>query len=494
MTSYLLRRLLLIPFTLFCIIFVNFLIISLAPGEPTQATQVSQTGEATKEASGVDAFGSDYRYLEFRQRYGLTLPVVLNTWPWMSEKEVREKVWQVTYERWSVDGEDMPFSQLSDLKRNFGDQSAFIMPKLLTVMQDESLPVAERKTALKFFIRGGTRLVHLGPNLSAEKREQNREISASNLFLIQSLPGSEDNIDETVAKMSRWYQERAELYETTYGENIKTLFLDTRFYRYFSRVLTLDFGTLRDDPTRTVVGEVVSRFKYSLTISVTPMLITFVLCLVFGFIMALWRGTLPDTSLNVLFLVLFATPIFVAAPFLIEEIALKHTLPFSNIAIPISGFTSPERIYKNMTSFERLLDIVRHIFLPIVAVMYGMLAAQSRLARTAVLEVSRQDYVRTAKAKGLPKSQIWTRYIGRNAAITIVTALAGSLGVILGGSLIVETLFGIDGFGKFFYDAVLNRDYNVIMFSAIAGSLLTLIGYLVADVAYTLLDPRITLE
>ncbi|MCB1149424.1 MAG: ABC transporter permease [Chlamydiia bacterium] len=479
MRSYLIRRLLLIPLTLFCIIFVNFLILGLAPGEPTEVAEVSQTGAATKTASGVDAFGGDFRYLEFRQRYGLTLPIALNTWPWMSLDEVLGKIQMISTQR--SEGLEIPFSELTEMKRLFGDQAAFIMPKLLEVMQNKSLSLAERKTALKFFIRGGFRLVHLGPNLSAKKRAENKEISESNLFLLQSLPGDETNIDKTVAEMKTWYAS----HEAHYG--LGTLFFETRFFRYFSRVLTLDFGTLREDPTRTVVGEVVSRFKYSLTLSLTPMLITFALCMLFGFIMALYRGMVADTSLNLIFLVLYAIPIFVAAPFLIEEVALKH-------GFPISGFTSPDRIYDNMTSAQRLFDIARHIFLPIVAIMYGMLAAQSRLARTAVLEVSRQDFVRTAQAKGLPKMQIWIRYIGRNASVTIVTALAGSLGVILAGSLIVETLFGIDGFGKFFYEAVLNRDYNVIMFSAIAGSLLTLLGYLAADVAYTILDPRVTLE
>jgi peptide/nickel transport system permease protein len=126
--------------------------------------------------------------------------------------------------------------------------------------------------------------------------------------------------------------------------------------------------------------------------------------------------------------------------------------------------------------------------------MYGSLAVSSRLSRTAILEVQRQDFVRTARAKGVAPFTIMYKHVGRNAAITIVTSLAGSLGVLLGGSLIVETMFEINGFGKFFYDAILNRDYNVIMFSAIAGSFLTLIGYLVADLTYTLLDPRVTLE
>lgn len=224
------------------------------------------------------------------------------------------------------------------------------------------------------------------------------------------------------------------------------------------------------------------------------MVITFVLCQLFGFIMAYKHNRWPDFSLNVFFLILYAIPVFVVAPFLIEKIALNKDFPFTDIPIPISGFTSPDNIYNNETSLQRIFDVFQHIFLPLIAVMYGGLAAQARLSRTAVLEVLRQDYVRTAWAKGVPPGTILFKHVGRNAAITIVTSIAGSLGIVLGGSLIVETLFQINGFGKFFYDAILNRDYNVIMFSALAGSLLSLAGFLVADIAYTLLDPRLTLD
>jgi peptide/nickel transport system permease protein len=195
-----------------------------------------------------------------------------------------------------------------------------------------------------------------------------------------------------------------------------------------------------------------------------------------------------------MFLVLYAIPIFVVAPFLIEKVALYHFFPFTDTPIPLNGFTSPDRIYNQQISWQRLVDVLQHIALPIAAIMYGSLAAESRLSRTAVLEILRQDYVRTAFAKGLSPFKVMFKHVGRNAGITIITSLAGSLGTILGGSLIVETLFDINGFGKFFYDAIINRDYNVIMFSALAGSFLTLIGYLFADLAYMWLDPRITLE
>jgi peptide/nickel transport system permease protein len=106
----------------------------------------------------------------------------------------------------------------------------------------------------------------------------------------------------------------------------------------------------------------------------------------------------------------------------------------------------------------------------------------------------RQDFVRLAKAKGVRQFDLLVKHVGRAASITIVTSLAASLGVVLGGSLIVETVFEINGFGRFFYEAIVQRDYNVVLFSAFAGSFLTLIGYLLADISYTILDPRVTLD
>ena len=482
MAHYILRRLLLLPITLFFIVVVNFAIINMAPGEPTSVTEISPGGEARRQENG--AVTGDERYLQFRERYGLTLPILFNTWPNLSQEYVK-----ATLETF-LQKKEYSFKHLQDLRTRLGDQAKFIMPKLAHVMESPDSLWPMKKEAMRFFVRGGTRQAVLGGNLTDKQRNENREISKQNLFLREHLPShldTEQNLQAKILALSSWYQKNQSRFEPTLWQKFGIFFTETRFFRYFSRVLTLDFGTLRDDPTKTVVSEVISRFKYSLTLSVTPLIITFFLCLFFGFLMALNHNSLLDHGLNTLFLILYAIPIFVVAPFLIEEVAMKFGWPFS-------GFTSPESIYEQETSLQRLFDIARHIFLPIVAIMYGSLATQTRLARTAVLEVAKQDYVRTARAKGLTPSTVVSRYIGRNASITIVTAIAGSLGVILGGSLIVETLFEIDGFGKFFYDAVLNRDYNVIMFSAIAGSFLALVGYLLADIAYMLLDPRVSLE
>ncbi|GAB4235302.1 MAG: ABC transporter permease [Chlamydiales bacterium] len=494
MYGYIARRILLLPVTLFFIIIVNFVIINLAPGDPTTITEISPTGEAQRTEKGADVFGSDMRYLQFREHFGLTLPIILNWWPFLSQEHFKEELHRIAFHE-----NDLPFREKQELEIRLGDQARFIMPQLVRIMLDEQEIRKVRTLAARFFVRGGTQQAYLGPNLNTAQRLHNRKVAEDNQILLENLPSSKDSEkiwNNKIESLVDWYEVNASIYdfEKSLKQKWESFFFETRLWRYLSRVVTLDFGTLRNDRTKTVISEVAKRFKYSLTLSLIPMCMTFVLCIVIGFTMALKQHQWQDYALNLMCLVLYAIPIFVVAPFLIEKVALHHDFPFTNLPIPIHGFTSPEKEYSLMTTWQRFWDIFRHITLPIVAILYGSLAAQSRLARTACLEVMRQDYVRTAYAKGLPPRDVITRHIGRNASITIVTAIAGSLGVILGGALIVETVFGINGFGRFFYEAVLDRDYNVIMFSALAGSFLSLIGYLLADIAYMLLDPRVSLE
>lgn len=499
MLNYLARRLLLLPVTLFCIVLVNFVIVNMAPGDPVTITEISPEGTATRKEGQAPAVGSDDRYLQFREFYGLTLPILFNNWTMISLEKVRSHLNVLHAHRYKNSKETLSFKELDQLRIQTGDQARFTMPSLLSILLNRQDPPAIRQLASRFFVRGGTRQAILGPDLTEEEQAYNTKISADNLLLSASifLPTDDQKVIQQKAdKLNAWYEANKIRYhfEPSVASKIYIFFFETRFWKYMSRVFTLDFGTLRNDANKTVVSEVVKRFKYSLTLALIPMITTFFLCQLFGFFMAYRQNTAADHFLNVIFLILYAIPVFVVAPFLIEKIAINHHFPFTDIPIPYTGFTSPKRIYEHETSLQRLLDIFSHILLPLIAIMYGSLAAQARLSRTAVLEVLRQDYIRTAKAKGVPPFQILWKHVGRNAGITIITSIASSLGIVLGGSLIVETLFEIDGFGKFFYDAVINRDYNVIMFSTLAGSFLTLIGYLAADIAYTLMDPRVTLE
>jgi len=496
MLAYLVRRLLLLPVTLFCILLINFALINLAPGDPVTISEISPEGAKREDRSF--AFGSDERWLQFRERYGLTLPIFFNDWPNLTMSYVQLTIKQLT-NRLHRDKAQMSVKEYDALRMLFGDQSRYLMPKLLAIVSDEKSPTSERRMALRFFVRGGSLPAHIGGTVSEQERKINQAIAKDNAFLHQMLfapQQSQAELKEIAIAVEKWYSqvEASSHFAPTALQKISIFFTQTRLCRYLSRILTLDFGTMRNDDNKLVIHEVTKRLKYSLTLSLTPLIVTFAFCLLCGLTMAWWHNSWLDHSLNLLLLILYALPIFVVAPWLIETVALRHYIPFTHTLFPLSGFTSSDAVYEQMTSLQRLADVLAHIALPLLAIMYGSLAANTRLARTAALEVARQDYVRTAKAKGIAPFSILLSHIGRNASITIVTSLASSLGVILGGSLIVETLFEIDGFGKFFYDAIVNRDYNVILFSALAGSALSLIGYLLADLAYTWLDPRLSLE
>lgn len=493
MIHYIIRRLLLLPITLFAIIMVNFVILNLAPGDPTTLASLSATGEATRGADESGVTGEN-QYLLFREHYGLTLPILLNTWPFLKKSHVEEGLNKLATakDKLSVQG-------YHTLRTLWGDRARFVMPFLIEEATDATNVFEIRKIAANLFVRGGIKQGFVGAKLTPEQRKINHAISENNIHLAGLKVVEDDaleNLNEKTAQLELWFKENGGTAAFTKVGFAKftSLMFETRLCRYLARVATLNFGTLRNDSNKTVISEVGKRIKYSLTLAVIPLLLTFALCQVFGMVMAVKQNHWIDYSLNIVFLMLFAIPVFVVAPFLIEKLALNKTIPFTKIPIPYSGFHSVSEVYETYTSMQRIGDILLHIFLPLIAIKYGTLAVQARLARTAFLEVLRQDYIRTARAKGLGMLTILFKHVGRNGAITLVTSLAASLGVVLGGSLIVETIFEINGFGRFFYQAILNRDFNVVLFSAFAGSFLTLIGYLIADISYTLLDPRITLE
>lgn len=486
--NYLIKRLLLFPLTLFAIILVNFIILNLAPNEPSTLTQRNASGEAQRNAQDETSV-QDLQYLQFREHFGLTLPLFFNIWPAEKKNTLIKNLSILAYEK-----ERLGMEKMHQFKIRMGDKSRYIMPLLLEVAEDPLISQAIRFESFKLFLRGGTKQGIVKAQLTEEEKKFNQIVAKNNLFFDQLRKDHIHEFGNHLPLLKNWLEEHKEEWQKTKLEKTKIFFLETRFSRYLFRVIRLDFGQTRQDRNKSVLSEVARRMKYSLTLAALPLCITFLLCQFFGMTMAVFHNRIPDIGLNLLFLALFAIPVFVAAPFLIEKLALHHTFPFSKTPIYYSGFQSENEIYAQFTSWGKLKDILAHLFLPLIALIYSSLAVQSRLARTAFLEVMQLDYIRYARAKGVRKIDLFIRHIARSASITIVTSLAASLGVVLGGSLIIETLFDINGFGKFFYDAIVQRDYNVVLFSALAGSFLTLVGYLIADLSYTILDPRVTLE
>ncbi|WP_375793645.1 ABC transporter permease [Chlamydia sp. 12-01] len=488
MFKYILKRLILIPLTLFAIVSINFIILNAAPGDVVEDQSVDAHGDAGR-SDKIRTYKGPDRYLQFREYYGLTLPIFFNTRPSMSHAKVKTGIQEIIDNFQNKKSNKQSFSKL---KIYWGDRAKFILPALLFEASDSTKDPSYRHVAADLFIRGAIRQGIVGSGLSSEQYAYNEKVSKNNVLLVKLL--SEDNIGIKVEALKEWFRKEGGMEAFPYKcFSWKTFFLETRFARYMSRVLHLDFGTLRNDPHKTVVSEVIKRLRSSLTLSVLPMILVFILCQVFGMIMALNRNRWLDHTLNFIFLFLFSVPVFVAVPWIIDNFVINKTIPFTSIPMPYSGLRSSPEIFNQLSSFGKLLDTVTHSFLPFCAVSYGAFASQSRLSRSIFLEILGEDYICAARARGVSRYDILVKHVGKNAASSLITSLASSLGAILGGALVVETLFDIDGFGRFFYQAILNRDHNVVLFSVLVGSALSLLGYLIGDICYVLLDPRVQL-
>jgi peptide/nickel transport system permease protein len=144
-----------------------------------------------------------------------------------------------------------------------------------------------------------------------------------------------------------------------------------------------------------------------------------------------------------------------------------------------------------MTFMSKVWDVTQHLLLPVFISAFGSLAGLSRYMRASMLEIIRQDYILTARAKGLPERTVIYKHAMRNALLPVITILGLSIPGLIGGSVIFESIFAIPGLGQLFYQAIMMRDYNMIMGSLTIGAVLTLLGNLLADICYSIADPRI---
>ena len=158
--------------------------------------------------------------------------------------------------------------------------------------------------------------------------------------------------------------------------------------------------------------------------------------------------------------------------------------------LPLYGMTSDN--YETLSTTGKMFDILQHATLPVICFTYGSLAFYSRFIRANMQEVLRQDYIRTARAKGVaPRSIIWNHAF-RNTLIPFVTLLGLSLPGLLSGAVILEQIFSWPGMGRLYFESIVQRDYNVIMGLTLMFSVLTLAGQLLADILYAVVDPRVT--
>lgn len=273
-------------------------------------------------------------------------------------------------------------------------------------------------------------------------------------------------------------------------ENLKKLYgldkpLHVQYFDWIARFAKLDFGTSFVDGKK-VIDKIEERIPITLAINLLSLLLIMIIAIPIGVLSAVKQYSLFDKLTTLFVFIGFSTPTFWLA--LILMIIFGVTLGI----LPISGIQSID--VSGMSFFDRLADWVRHLVLPVGLSAFGGIAGFSRYGRSSMLEVIRQDYIRTARAKGLKESAVIINHALRNALLPIVTILGLAVPGLIGGSVIFETIFAIPGMGQLFYQSTMSRDYPTIMGVLVIGAVLTLIGNLIADISYALVDPRIRVK
>jgi peptide/nickel transport system permease protein len=301
-------------------------------------------------------------------------------------------------------------------------------------------------------------------------------IATMNFLLLQLAPGDAADIiagqaghatPEFVAELRREFGLDKSLFE--------------QYLVYVSKLLTLDLGH-SFVYNRPVTELILSRLPATLLLMIPAIAIAIGLGVLLGVTAARSRGRLTDNVVSASALIVYAMPAFWLGLMLI--VLFSITFPI----LPSGGMTD---VRANYTGIAYALDVARHMILPVLTTALFYVAIYTRLMRASMLEVLALDFVTTARAKGVPERRLAWSHAARNALLPVVTLAGVQLGHLLGGSVLIETVFGWPGLGRLVFDSLLQRDLNLLLGILFVSSVVVVLANLAADLTYGLLDPRI---
>ncbi|HEY9148932.1 MAG TPA: ABC transporter permease subunit, partial [Gammaproteobacteria bacterium] len=261
-----------------------------------------------------------------------------------------------------------------------------------------------------------------------------------------------------------------------------------RFVEMLGNYLTFNLGESYFQH-QSVMELVVSKLPVSISLGVWTFLITYLTCIPLGVAKAVRDGTPFDVVTSTIILIGYAIPGFVLG---ITLVVLFGGGSFWDI-FPLRGLVSDN--WEELSWMGKILDYLWHMVLPITASVVGSFAVMTMLTKNSFLDEIRKQYVLTARAKGLSENSVLYKHVFRNAIIPLITGFPGAfIGAFFTGSLLIETIFSLDGLGLLSYTSVMNRDYPVVLGTLYLFTLLGLIGKLLTDICYVIVDPRIQFE
>lgn len=435
MRDYFIRRLLLVPITLFGVTLLVFLITRIAPGGPMEAdlmrATMSQEGEAVRggrEAGGGSGM-SDTAKAALAAQYGYDQPFLKAYFTWLG-----------------------------------------IVPRELKKVEADFVE-GEKTVALT--LPGGLVQVTV-----TRKEDGSGEMKAE---------GGEDLSEWTLRIESPEYAE-GKWQRINRGEDKGDRVFQWRAVVFQSRIAGLLQGYLGDSTNynEPVWDMMMSRFPISIYYGVITMILTYTVCIPLGILKAIKHRTPIDNFSSILVFVGYAIPGYVLGALLMVYFGARLGW------FPIMDFVSED--FSELSFFGKVVDLVHHSVLPLICYMVGSFAFMTMLMKNNLMDNLAADYVRTAAAKGVPYRTAVFRHALRNSIIPIVTTFGQNITLFMAGSMLIEKIFDIDGFGLLSYSAVLERDTPIIMGTLTIYAMLMLLGNVISDVLVAMVDPRVSFK
>lgn len=490
MIAYILRRMLWMIPTFLGILVINFGVLrlqglTLSQQMSAQAGQGAETGERKAE----QAAGAVENYLGRFRRSGNDLPALVNLRGFLDKDDLVE---------WLRETQRTPHNRDEDSERNQREKELWLQGRLAVeplaqVLADDALaelhgPASMALSLCAYVPLNVEDLERFGPEREAHVRERNSQLKRLRIDHINAPETGFRTTDPAAGQKRRYLlalAARDTEFTRTAGDRWGSILWRTGFVDFLGKLFT---GNLYSETQKRYVFDLLGeRWYITLWLNLASIAIAWGISIPLGIRSARRIGTLEDkVTTNSLFF-LWSLPTFFIGTLLLHHLCTDTQN--GEKLFPNRGLSSPGSLWMSTPAY--LYDLLWHAALPLAVLCYGSFTALSRYMRANVLEQLNSDYARTARAKGCSEDQVVYRHVTRNSMVTMITLGSGLLAELFGGFVIVEYIFSIPGLGSLLIDAARQQDAPLVMGSTVISVALLLVGILVADVLYAVVDPRI---
>ncbi|MCB9032457.1 MAG: ABC transporter permease [Chitinophagales bacterium] len=468
MFKYIIKRIFIFLPTIFIISLLTFMLSVSVPGDPVEQMLSSNT----ESGSVQNALASEQAYIKKRQELGLDLPVFY----FSISNEATPKDLHLIPKKFHR-------NNLSRLIAQYGNWT-LIDKYYQSIKQLEFATLETKRDSAN-----GDAIIAIKDNIYQLYINDNNNVIQSSISKIQNQTKKDSSllaINKALLTVKNNYQELRDnptpiKYKTP---TIHWYGTQCQYHQWITKFMKGDFGISYKDgrPVKSVLLDAV---RWTVILSIISIILTYLISIPLGVVSAAKKGSKTDQTISTILFLLYSLPSFWVATLLIMFFGGGDFLNW----FPAYGVG---QIESGMSFMEKFGIRAYHLVLPLICYTYGSLAYISRQMRGAMVDTLSQDYIRTARAKGLNQRTILWKHAFKNSLLPIITLFASVFPLAVSGAIVLEIIFSIPGMGKLAYDALVARNYpivySVVMFSAI----LTLVGFLVADILYALVDPRIS--